>query len=148
MKINSHVNNRTYCGERCELGKNQISIAPDGSMYPCIEFIGDAQYKIGDVWNGLNSGFQKNLISQNKNEKAECEACAIRRRCNHYCACQNKRSTGSYYEVSPALCRHEQILLPIADKLAQRLYKKRSGMFNQKHYNEFYPILSIVEDVE
>jgi uncharacterized protein len=145
-KIYSHVNNRIYCHERCELGKNQISIAFDGAIYPCIEFVGDSQYKIGDVWNGIDIELQQNLFLRNEKEKTGCDICAIRKRCNHYCACQNKRATGSIDEISPVLCRHEQVLLPIADKLAERLYKKRSELFIQKHYNEYYPILSMIED--
>ena len=150
-KINSHINNRTYCADRCELGRKQISIAPDGSIYPCYEFVGDANYKTGDVWNDLNTDFhqrliQQNIVKQNPSEKDECAVCAIRPRCNHYCACQNRRATGSCYKISPVLCRHEQIILLAADKLAERLYKKRSELFIQKHYNDYYPIISIVED--
>ena len=44
------------------------------------------------------------------------------------------------------LCRHERIVLPIADKLAGRLYQKRSGAFLQKQYNDMYPVISYVED--
>ncbi|MCL2796600.1 MAG: radical SAM protein [Firmicutes bacterium] len=146
MKIYSHVHNRTYCGERCELSKNQISVGPDGSVYPCIEFVGDPVYKIGDIHSGVDPAAQQKLFLENRKEKTACEACAIRIRCNHYCACQNKRATGSIDEVSPVLCRHEQILLPIADKLAERLYKKRSALFIQKHYNDYYPILAMMEE--
>ena len=145
-KIYSHINNRTYCHERCELGKNQISIAPDGAIYPCIEFIGDARYRIGDIWNGIDINLQQSLFLRNEAEKEECGICAVRKRCNHYCACQNKRATGTIDEISPVLCRHEQILLPIADRLAERLYKKRSELFIQKHYNDYYPVLSVIED--
>jgi uncharacterized protein len=44
------------------------------------------------------------------------------------------------------LCAHERIVLPIADALAARLFKRRSPMFLQKHYNELYPLVSLVED--
>jgi len=145
-KIGSHINNRTYRQERCELGKNQLSVASDGALYPCLEFVDDPQYKIGDVFSGVDEGLVQQLFNQSKAESPDCMACAIRARCNHACACQNKRATGAVNRVSAALCRHEQILLPIADKLAKRLYRKRSGQFIQKHYNEFYPILSILED--
>ena len=146
MKIYSHIHNRTYCHERCELGKNQISIDADGAIYPCLEFVGDERYKIGDIQNGIDKDLQEKLYLQNETEKAGCDICAIRNRCNHYCACQNKRATGSISEIPPVLCRHEQILLSAADSLAKRLYKKRNKLFIQKHYNDYYPILSIIED--
>ena len=44
------------------------------------------------------------------------------------------------------LCRHERIVLPIADRLAERLFKRRAGVFLQKQYNDMYPVISYVED--
>ncbi len=70
------------------------------------------------------------------------------KRCNHFCGCLNKQATGSIDLVSPVLCAHERLLLPIADKLAARLFKKRNALFLQKHYNDYYPIVSLVEDLK
>ena len=72
--------------------------------------------------------------------------CAVRDRCNHYCGCLNKQTTGRMDTVSPVLCAHERIVLPIADKLAGRLFKERNALFIQKHYNELYPVISLIED--
>jgi uncharacterized protein len=33
-----------------------------------------------------------------------------------------------------------------ADSVAEKLYKRRSGLFLHKHYNEAYPLVSLVED--
>jgi uncharacterized protein len=38
------------------------------------------------------------------------------------------------------------MLLPITDKLAGKLFRKRNPLFIQKHYNEMFPILSLIED--
>ena len=146
VKISSHVNRRTYCRERCELGKKQISVGPDGLLYPCVQFVGDGEYAIGSVERGIDEGRRESLFHQNDKEKETCADCAIRDRCNHTCGCLNRQATGSIDRVSPALCAHERLLLPIADRLAARLYRKRSAMFIQKHYNDFYPIVSLVED--
>jgi uncharacterized protein len=145
-KISSHINKLSYCHDRCELGKKQISVAPNGSYYPCLEFVNDEAYKIGNVNDGIINYLQMKLIERSNNEQESCEGCAIKKRCNHYCACQNKRATGSINQVSPVLCHSEQILLPIVDKLAERLYKQRNAVFIQKHYNELYPILSVIEN--
>ena len=55
-------------------------------------------------------------------------------------------ATGRIDTVSPVLCAHERTVLPIADKLAARLFKKRDPLFVQKHYNELFPLISLVED--
>jgi uncharacterized protein len=123
-------------------------VAPDGLLYPCVQFVGDEGYSIGSVKTGVEKEKQDKLYRQNETEKETCLDCAIRTRCNHYCGCLNKQATGSIDRVSPILCAHERTILPIADKLAARLYKKRNAMFIQKHYNEFYPIVSMVEDMK
>ncbi len=145
-KINSHINHQSYCQERCDLGKKQLSVAPNGDLFPCVEFISDSKYKIGDVFSGVNENLRQALYQENQQEKPGCDRCAIARRCNHYCGCQNLRATGSLNSVSPILCRQEQMVLAVADRLAERLYKKRSGLFIQKHYNEYYPIFSVIEE--
>ena len=35
---------------------------------------------------------------------------------------------------------------PIADYVAQTLYKEGNAMFMHKHYNELYPVVSFMED--
>jgi len=146
VKISSHVHNKTYCHERCELGQHQISVSAGGGLYPCVQFVGDDRYRIGDVVHGIDEAARLRLFRRNEEEKPGCDVCAIRARCNHYCACLNKQATGSIDQVSEVLCAHERIILPIADRVAAKLYKKRIPMFIQKHYNDFYPLVSLVED--
>ena len=146
VKISSHVNSRTYCRERCELGLRQLSVGPDGALYPCVQFVGDPAFRLGDVWRGVDEAARQALYLRNEEEKPGCDACAIRARCNHYCACLNRQATGSIDNISPMLCAHERIVLPIADALAERLYTRGSALFIQKQYNEFYPLASLAED--
>ncbi len=146
VKISSHINQETYCTERCELGNKQISVAPDGGLFPCVQFVGDEQYCIGNVDAGIDEKKRSAIFEANEHEKESCGTCAVRKRCNHFCGCLNKQTTGSIQKVSPVLCMHERMLLPIADKLAEKLYKKRNALFIQKHYNDMFPMVSLVED--
>lgn len=146
VKISSRINCDHYKSERCELGKKQISVAPDGSLYPCVQFVDKPFYSIGNVKDGINEERRQELFARNDEEKKSCVDCAVNKRCNHTCGCLNLQTTGSIDTVSPVLCSHERIILPIADKVADLLYKKRNAMFIQKHYNDMYPIISLVED--
>lgn len=146
VKISSWINRGNYRAERCELGKKQISVAPDGKLYPCVQFVGDEEYCIGSVFDGINEQRRLELYRLNEIERDTCLECAIRSRCNHYCACLNKQSTGSIQEVSPVLCANERILMPIADRLAEKLYRERSPIFLQKQYNDMFPMISLVEE--
>ena len=146
-KINSHIKSREYCRERCKLGYDQISIGTDGTLYPCMQFVGDDTYQIGHVSNGIDQNRRKEIFKQSRTEQEECDKCAIKDRCLHTCACINKYSTGNLAEPSPVLCAHERMLIPIADSIAVKLYKKRNGLFIHKHYNNLYPLISMAEDL-
>ena len=146
VKISSHVNSKSYCHERCELGLRQLSVGPEGKLYPCIQFVGDPEFVIGNVWEGIDEALRQALYERNEEEKPGCDRCGIRARCNHYCACLNRQATGSIDLVSPMLCAHERIVLPIADRLAERLFHQGNALFVQKHYNDFFPLLSLIED--
>ncbi|MDP4183246.1 MAG: radical SAM protein, partial [Bacillota bacterium] len=146
VKISSHINCENYSSERCELGKKQISVAPDGCLYPCVQFVGKPYYSIGNVETGIDENKRQELFLTNEEEKVSCAQCAVRKRCNHYCGCLNLQTTGSIDLVSPVLCAHERIVMPIADKLAEKLFKKRNAMFIQKHYNDVFPLISLIED--
>jgi len=146
VKIGSHVRPGSCAKERCELGQKQISIAPDGGIYPCVQFVGDPAYCIGDVRNGIDEALRQKIFEESNREEKTCIGCAIRNRCNHFCGCLNRQSTGDINRVSPVLCAHERMLMPIADRLGERLFKNRSALFVQKHYNDYFPLLSLAED--
>ncbi len=145
-KISSHIKGENYCIENCTFGKKQVSVSPDGFIYPCVQFIGEDAFVIGHIASGIDEVKQNALFRANQEEKESCIECKIRTRCNHYCGCLNKQTTGHIDRISPVLCAHERMLLSIADRLAHKLFKKRNAMFIQKHYNDIYPFLSMIED--
>jgi uncharacterized protein len=146
MKILSHLRGDKYCEDRCQLGRKQVSVSPDGRIYPCVQFVNDLEYEMGDVFSGISIRKRKIIEERGSVISAVCENCAVKQRCNHTCGCLNRQATGSISEISPIQCAHERMLLPIADSIAEKLYKERNPLFIHKHYNEFYPILSLVED--
>ena len=137
-KIISYVNNRNLCHERCELGFHHASVGTDGTLYPCIQFVGNKTFNLGNVYDGVDETSRQAIYALGNQKKPGCDRCAIRARCNHACACINWQATGSINKVPPMLCAHERIVLPIVDSLAERLYKKGSMRFVQKHYDNFY----------
>ena len=149
VKIASHVFPGSCPRERCELGRRQISVAPTGRLFPCVQFVGDggaSEWCIGDVKSGMDERRRDDLYQQNAQEKDSCRECALRERCNHFCGCLNRQATGSIHTVSPVQCAHEQIALRTADRLAERLFRRKSAMFIQKQYNELFPLVSLAED--
>ena len=121
---------------QCHLGQRQISVAPNGRLYPCVQFVdGDAaEWAIGDVKTGLDETSRARMRDLSVEDPPECLECAIRPRCMHYCGCQNKQTTGRIDRVSPVVCAHEQTVLPIADLLAERLFAEGNRAFIETHY--------------
>ena len=135
--------------ERCSAGTQQWSVAPSGRIYPCVQFVGadrGSHCAIGDVARGVDAEALARFEADSEQDKQECTGCALLSRCPHWCACVNWASTGSVRTVSPVLCEHERILIPISDSVATRLFQRRNSLFIHKHYHGAWPWLSAAED--
>lgn len=111
------------CADRCRLGKKQPSVAPDGIIYPCVQFVGKPEYKIGDVYKGIDAEAAERLYKKSLEPVISCVGCSIADRCRHHCACLNYQLTGDMNTVSPLQCEHERILIQTADLYGEHLYK-------------------------
>jgi uncharacterized protein len=150
VKLSSHINRHCYRKERCELAQRQLSVDPRGYLYPCVQFPKagpESEWCIGHVSTGINEAARRRIAELSSTEKAACGQCAIKERCNNTCGCLNWQTTGAIDTVSPVLCRYEQMLVPIADRVGKVLYGKRDPLFLHKHYNVAYPVLSLLDEV-
>jgi len=151
MKLATHIQQDNIECYYCHLAKRQISIAYNGDIYPCVQFVKDGvsntSYKIGDIESGINVELQNDIYKESKLQFDVCKECDYNPRCNNKCSCLNWQLTGEINRISPVLCETERVLFPVIDKLGERLYKNGAAMFIQKHYNAVYPILSMLEDM-
>jgi len=149
VKLASHIDGCRYRRDRCELAKRQISVDPEGFLFPCVQFPAagsQSEWCIGHVERGLDEKARARVRRAVDAEQEECRSCALRDRCNHTCGCLNWQTTGSVDRVSGVLCRHERMLMPIADRVGKILYRRRDPLFLHKQYNAAYPVLSLLED--
>lgn len=150
VKISSHIQGEDVCKEHCELGIRQISVDPQGYLFPCVQFTkaGSAsRWCIGDVVSGIDEPKRRRLRDESQDEKEPCRRCAIRRRCHNTCGCLNWQTTGTVNRVSPVLCAYEQMLIPLADQVAETLYREQNPLFLNKHYNPAYALTSLLEEM-
>lgn len=152
MKLASHIRQNNFECYQCHLAQKQISVAPDGRIYPCVQFVKDGisniEYAIGSVLEGIDETLQNRMYEESKKQDINCMECDYNARCNNKCSCLSWQLTGKLNKITPIVCETERILIPIVDRLGERLYKKGSNMFIQKHYNSVYPILSMMEDMK
>lgn len=137
-KMQSYALGGRTCLDRCELGKNCITVTADGAFYPCNQLTGQPQYQIGSIRTGIDDMRRYALYRSNGTEKKECAACAYHSRCKNSCACKNFAATGTITEVSPVLCAQEKALIPVTDDLAKRLLRNNYAAFLQKPYDRIH----------
>ena len=149
-KIRSRTRGPLDKSERCMLGVRQFSIAPSGRLYPCVQFVkedDDPEWQIGDIERGFDEAKREcHFQHAETGARSECGGCALQPRCSSWCACVNWAAHGRTDEPAPLVCEHERLLTPIADHVANQLWRRRSAHFLHKHYNPAFPVLSFVED--
>jgi uncharacterized protein len=149
VKLSSHINAHCFDRERCDLGRRQLSVDPEGYVFPCVQFPRagkGSRWCVGHVDRGLDEAARDALWREATAEKDPCGRCDLQRRCSHTCSCLNWQTTGATNRVSPVLCRHERLLTELADEIGRTLYGERNALFLHKHYNAGYPVLSLLED--
>jgi len=146
LKIISHIKGESYAKDRTVYARNQLSVAPDGKIYPGSKYIDNPYFEIGDVFSGIDAVKSKAAYEKIEIIPEPCSECTLRPRCNYVYDSISSKGDGTVRDVSPVQCAHEQLITPIADTVAEKLYKERNAMFMHKHYNKMYSVVSLVED--
>lgn len=100
----------------CLGGINSYHISPKGEIYPCAYVVGNFQYIIGNVIDGLN--YEKIMIYQNicKGKNRKCDGCGHEEACiSSRCKLLNMITMGDYYSPSPIVCNVENIKKKISE---------------------------------
>lgn len=80
----------------CGSGTEYMAVTPWGDLYPCHQFVGEEDFKLGDIWNGVsNVRVQKEFAGCNVYAREECRDCWARLYCSGGCAANAYHSTGS-----------------------------------------------------
>ena len=67
--------------------------------------------------------------------KSPCGDCSYNDgRCANECACEHYSATGRIDTPAPALCEHERVIVPIADRVGNALWREQNPVFLRKLY--------------
>ena len=111
----------------CGSGTEYMAVTPWGDLYPCHQFVGEEDFKLGDVWNGVtNTQKQCEFAACNVYARPDCADCWAKLYCSGGCAANAYHATGSVtgvYKYGCELFRKRMecaIMVAIARTLAAK----------------------------
>ncbi len=80
----------------CGSGTEYMAVTPWGDLYPCHQFVGEEEYKLGDIYNGVtNDALREDFRSCNAYSREECKSCWAKLYCSGGCAANAYHASGS-----------------------------------------------------
>lgn len=89
----------------CGVGTEYYAVTPWGDLYPCHQFVGKKEYKLGDIFRGIEKKDLQNEFKHcNVYAKEECRSCWARLYCSGGCAANALNATGSVRGIPKNSC--------------------------------------------
>ncbi len=99
----------------CGAGFEYLAVAPDGTLFPCHQFDGKADYEMGNVFDGLgDDNISREFASAHIYAKKACKDCWARFFCSGGCHANAVEFSGSLLEPYSVGCRLQKKRLECA----------------------------------
>ena len=93
----------------CGAGNEYFSVVPNGDIYPCHQFAGDAKWKMGNVYEGKLDGEIRSLFASScLFTRDKCDGCFAKFICSGGCSANNYHYNGDInkpYEMTCAMMK-------------------------------------------
>lgn len=99
----------------CGAGNEYVAITPEGDIYPCHQFVGNQDFRLGNLYDG---SFRNEITDQfggvNIYTKEECRSCWAKFYCSGGCSASNYNVNGDIMKPSRVACELERKRLECA----------------------------------
>ena len=93
----------------CGSGTEYLAVTPGGDLYPCHQFVGDEDYLLGNVDEGIvNPDIVENFANCNVYSKEKCKNCFAKYYCSGGCAANAYKQNGSINTTYDIGCEMEK----------------------------------------
>lgn len=93
----------------CGCGNEYIAITPDGDIYPCHQFVGIKEWKMGNINDGtFNEDMRKIFAKTSVYNKEKCKSCWARFYCSGGCNANNVQYMGDILKPLEITCEIEK----------------------------------------
>lgn len=99
----------------CGCGNEYVAVTPDGDIYPCHQFVGMEEFKMGSVLDDtLNKQMKDEFARANVYTKEECKTCWAKFYCSGGCNANNFQYAGDIHKPVKLSCDMEKKRLECA----------------------------------
>lgn len=99
----------------CGCGNEYVAVTPDGDIYPCHQFVGMDEWRMGSVYDGkINTDMKNDFAKANVYSKKECRECWAKFYCSGGCNANNLQYAGGILNSHKLSCDMEKKRLECA----------------------------------
>ncbi len=99
----------------CGAGSEYVAVTPEGDLYPCHQFVGNEDYKMGNVHEGtFRMDISDRFSAQNIYTREDCQDCWARFYCSGGCSASNLLVNGKIEKPNRIACEMERKRLECA----------------------------------
>ena len=99
----------------CSCGNEYVAVTPQGDIFPCHQFVGHDEWKMGNLNDGtFNTDIKKKFARTTIYNKRKCRDCWARFYCSGGCNAINNEKNGSILEPYSLYCEMEKKRLECA----------------------------------
>ncbi len=99
----------------CGCGNEYIAVTPEGDIFPCHQFVGDDQWKMGNVLDGTyRIDMKHDFALSNVYSKPDCKECWAKFYCSGGCNANNWQYEGDIHKSHHISCKLEKKRLECA----------------------------------